>query len=103
MELRINWTDFAKKELKNIFDYYKENAGLNVARKIVIDITRESLKLQKQPNIGQKEELLQDSDLDYRYFLHEHYKVIYCINKNTIDVYDVFDTRQNPKKITRKK
>jgi hypothetical protein len=27
MELEVYWTDFSKKELKNIFDYYKENAG----------------------------------------------------------------------------
>lgn len=45
MELKIYWTDFAKKELQNIFDYYKENAGLNVVRKIVIGITKEFLKL----------------------------------------------------------
>jgi len=31
MELEVYWTDFSKKELKNIFDYYKENASLNVA------------------------------------------------------------------------
>jgi hypothetical protein len=28
MELEVYWTDFSKKELKNIFDYYKENASL---------------------------------------------------------------------------
>lgn len=27
MEFEDYWTDFSKKELKNIFDYYKENTG----------------------------------------------------------------------------
>jgi len=26
MELKIYWTDFSKKELQNIFEYYKKNA-----------------------------------------------------------------------------
>ena len=42
MELEIFWTDFSKKELKNIFTYYKEKASLNVAKTIVIGITTEA-------------------------------------------------------------
>lgn len=30
MELKIYWTDFAKTELKKIFDYYKKEASLAV-------------------------------------------------------------------------
>ena len=58
MELEIYWTDFSKKELKTIFDYYKEEASLNVARNLVHGITKEVAKLKKQPNIGQVEALL---------------------------------------------
>ncbi len=47
MELKIYWTDFSKKELKKIFDYYKEIASLSIARNIVIGITSEALKLIK--------------------------------------------------------
>ena len=54
MELEIYWTDFSKKELKNIFNYYKEKASLNVAKTIVIGITTEAKKLIKQPTIGQE-------------------------------------------------
>jgi hypothetical protein len=36
MELAVYWTDFSKKELKNIFDYYKENASLNIANTLVV-------------------------------------------------------------------
>jgi len=35
MEFEDYWTDFSKKELNNIFDYYKENASLNVAKTFV--------------------------------------------------------------------
>ena len=105
MELEIYWTDFSKKELKNIFDYYKENAGLNVAKTLVIGITKEAAKLIKQPKIGQEEELLEKDSRDFRYLIYKSYKIIYLVNleKNRIEVFDVFDTRQNPIKIKRSK
>jgi len=69
MELEIYWTDFSKKELKNIFNYYKEKASLNVARTLVIGITKEAAKLKKQPTIGQEEELLENDPRDFRYLV----------------------------------
>jgi plasmid stabilization system protein ParE len=105
MELEIYWTDFSKKELKNIFDYYKENASLNVAKNLVIGITKEAAKLKKQPTIGQEEELLNKDSRDFRYLVFKNYKIIYWTNleKNRIEVFDVFDTRQNPIKMERVK
>jgi plasmid stabilization system protein ParE len=98
MELKIYWTDFAKKELQKIFNYYKENASLNVARNIVIGITKEATKLQKQATIGQREELLEHSTKEFRYFIYKSYKIIYWVNSenNSIEIFDVFDSRQNP-------
>lgn len=103
MELEIYWTDFSKKELKNIFDYYKEKASLNVAKTLVIGITTEVKKLKKQPTIGQEEELLKNDPREFRYLVYKNYKIIYwvSIEKNTAEIFDVFDTRQNPIKINR--
>jgi plasmid stabilization system protein ParE len=105
MELKIYWTDFSKKELQNIFNYYKENASLNVARKLVIGITKETLKLKKQPTIGQIEEGLINPEKDFRYLVYKSYKIIYWINseKNSVEVFDVFDSRQSLVKIKRTK
>jgi plasmid stabilization system protein ParE len=105
MELEIFWTDFSKKELKNIFDYYKEKASLNVAKTIVIVITTEAGKLIKQPTIGQEEELLENDSRKFRYLVSTNYKIIYWINleKNRIEIFDVFDTRQSPLKMKRAK
>jgi plasmid stabilization system protein ParE len=105
MELDVYWTDFSKKELKNIFDFYKENASLNIAKTLVIGITKEAAKLKKQPKIGQEEELLEEDPKDFRYLVYKSYKIIYLVNwnENRIEVFDVFDTRQNPIKIKRGK
>lgn len=103
MELKIYWTDFAKNELKNIFDYYKKEASLDVARKLVLKITKETFKLKEHPVIGQKEDLLISNPKEIRYLIFKNYKIIYWLNfeKNSIEILDVFDTRQNPQNIKR--
>ena len=103
MELEIYWTDFSKKELKNIFNYYKEKASLNVAKTLVIGITKEATKLKKQSTIGQEEELLLNDSREFRYLVFKSYKIIYLVNleKNRIEIFDVFDTRQSPMKMNR--
>ena len=105
MELKIYWTDFSKNELKEIFEYHKEEASLIVARNLVLGITKEASKLKKQPTIGQEEELLDKDPRGFRYLVFKNYKIIYWINaeKNRIEIFDVFDTRQNPIKIKRVK
>lgn len=106
MELKIYWTDFSKLELKEIYNYYKEKASITLAKSIAIGITQEVDKLKSQPTIGQEEVLLENDFRDFRYVLYNnHYKIIYWVNleKNRIEIFDVFDTRQNPIKIKRNK
>ncbi len=105
MELKVKWTDFSKNELKNIFECYKDKASVAIARKLVTGIVNETLRLKLQPTIGQEEELLKNSDKEFRYIVFKNYKIIYFVNSqlNTIEVVDVFDTRQNPIKIKRTK
>jgi len=42
--------------LQDIFNYYKNQASLTIARKIVHNINDKSLSLKKFPNAGQAEE-----------------------------------------------
>lgn len=103
MELKIFWTDFSKQELKTIYEFYKEKAGSKIAKKLVSGIARETQVLKKYPYLGQVEELLDRDPREFRYLIYKNYKIIYHVIKdnNTIEVFDVFDTRQNPSKITR--
>lgn len=103
MALKIYWTDFAKNELKKIFNFYKDEASIRVASKLTTEIVSEALKLEKQSSIGQIEELLKHRDQSFRYLVYKNYKIIYWTNKNKsrIEIIDIFDTRQNPIKISR--
>ena len=103
MELKLFWTDFSQKELKKIYEFYREKAGIRIAKKLVDGIYNESLKLKKQQKIGQVEDLLERRKETFRYLVYKNYKIIYWINdkENRVEINDVFDTRQNPIKIER--
>lgn len=105
MGLKIYWTDFSKSELHKIFNYYKETASVRIAKKLILEITQAVLKLHKQPNIGQREELLLDRKEEFRYLVYKNYKVFYWFNtdEDRIEITDIFFTRQNPVSITRSK
>lgn len=105
MELKVFWTDFAKSELKNIFDYHKEKVSGKIARQIVEQIVVTTDKLKSYPEMGTVEDFLESRSENFRYIISTNYKIIYWINKakERIEIVDVFDTRQNPIKISRKK
>lgn len=101
----IIWSNFAEIQLDKIFHYYKDVAGSAIALKNIKEIILAVDKLNNNPAIGQIEELLKDRTIEYRYFLHRNYKVIYSIDKKELQIRiaDIFDTRQNPVKIKRHK
>ena len=105
MELKVYWTDFAKSELKNIFDFHKNSVNVRIAQQIAEQIVATANGLGNFPEIGVVEELLQNRSENFRYIISTNYKIIYWVNKTKkrIEIVDVFDTRQNPIKMTRNK
>lgn len=99
MDLKVFWTDTARFQLEDIFDYYKNKASLHVAKKIINQIIDKAIYLEKHPNTGQIEELLKERKNNYRYLVEGNYKIIYWIEDNYIKIAAVFDCRQNPIKI----
>lgn len=103
MKLEIIWSGFAEKQLDEIFEYYNENASSRVAKKLIKNLLNEPNKLIKNPFIGQVEDFLKEREISYRYLVCKNHKIIYSIDQENgfIKIADVFDTRQNPKKIER--
>ncbi len=101
MELEVYWTQIAEDKLNDIFFYYQLKAGHRVAQKLINGIVDTTIDLKNTPKIGQKENLLFDRAQGFRYLVHKNYKVIYWINekRNRIEIANVFDCRQNPKKV----
>jgi len=105
MGLGVFWTEFAEKKLEDIFLYYKNKASLSIAKKLASGIVDSTITLENNPQIGQKEILLEDRPQDFRYLVFKNYKIIYWINneKQRIEIANVFDCRQNPIEINKTK
>src|SRR5690606_24963170 len=97
----VHWTDFAKTKLKDIFDYHNERVNLKIAKQVVRQIVEKADSLSNFHEIGVIEELLKDRPQNFRFTVSTNYKIIYWVNKDKkrIEVVDIFDTRQDPKKI----
>ena len=76
MEFRVIWSEFAEIQLDEIFDYYKKEASVRVANKLVRNIILASQSLRDSPFIGQIEFRLEKRMIEYRYSFYEHYKII---------------------------
>ncbi len=101
MDLVVYWTSFAENKLDDIYNFYEVNASISVAQKLVNGILDKTIKLSKNPYIGQKEILLAKRKQKFRYLVFKKYKIIYWVNldKNRIEIFNIFDTRQNPTRI----
>jgi plasmid stabilization system protein ParE len=99
----IIWSNFAENELDEIFTYYSEVAGVSIAKNLLQNIIAEPKKLIANPKLGQCEELLLHRSNEYRYLLYKQFKLIYSVDyeRKWIKIADVFDSRQNPKKLNR--
>jgi len=99
MGLRVFWTDTARFQLEDIFNYYKDKTSIRVARKLVKQIIDRTIQLEKNPNSGPKEPLLSERKFEYRYLVEGNYKIIYWKQDNYIKIATVFDSRQDPEKM----
>lgn len=106
MRFTIIWSSFSEKQIDAIFDFYlTKTKSERIANKIIKKIIVAPNRLMKNPNIGQQEDTLKNREIEYRYIVESNYKIIYSVHQesNQIRITDVFDTRQDPKKIMKRK
>ena len=97
--MKVVITDFALRELKFIHSYYKKNVSNDVADKLLNKILDSIDVLEIASLAGTIEQNLKSLGLNHRYIVAGNYKIIFRISDEMLYVTDVFDTRQNPKKI----
>jgi toxin ParE1/3/4 len=97
--MKIIWSDFASATLAEIFKYHKLCISEQVARKIRGNIFSATKRLIKHPHSGQIENTLKQLKEGHRYLVEGNYKIVYKRVSEGILITDVFDTRQDPKKI----
>ncbi|MDD5152172.1 MAG: type II toxin-antitoxin system RelE/ParE family toxin [Flavobacterium sp.] len=91
----IVWSETAKLELKDIFEYFNfRNKSKLYSLKLNRIIQTELKSLLHQPEIGKKTDTI-----NVRGLLIENYFIFYEINKIHIIILSVWDTRQNPERL----
>ena len=98
----IVWTNPAKKDLQDIYDYLAEFSEEAAFRVITRILDKAEVLKDGFPDIGQREPLLLHKPDVYRYLVQGNYKIIYRVKGNRVIVDMVFDARQNPDKLPEK-
>ena len=103
MGMKLYWTEFSKKELKTIFNFYKDKVNIITSKRIIDNIVDSVEVLVIYPEIGMIDPKLSNNQSKIRFIISTNYKILYKINneKNRIEILDIFDARQNPNKIAR--
>ncbi len=94
----VIWTDEAKADLKDIYDFIKRKSPQS-AKNVISDIRNAPKSVHFT---HQNEDELYNNK--YLRIIVRHYKVLYKINeqKKELIVYVVFDTNQSPDKLSEK-
>jgi plasmid stabilization system protein ParE len=96
----IDWSDNAKQQLRDIFDYYQVSASKKVALKMTREIWQTAKPLAKFPFMAPIEPLLAEFSETFRSFVvRDIYKIIYYVDNDTVYVVSVWDCRQDPHKM----
>jgi toxin ParE1/3/4 len=106
VKYKIIWSKFSEQQIDDIFEFYEQKSkSYDVALRVVTKIILAPDILIENPRIGQKEILLENREIEYRYLIETNWKIIYSIDdeNKAVKVADVFDCRQEPEKIEKKK
>lgn len=97
--MKIQYTEQSLISLQESLDFISKDVSLEKLIEIRDQILDSTDILLKYPKLGKKEEYLEHLKLGHRRIIEGHYKIIYRTDKKIIYITDIFDTRQEPKKM----
>jgi len=92
--LKIIWSAPAKRSLLEIMDYIKNRDSLSKARYVRDEIIKTVENTAIFPLKHPIDTIINNSDI--RFTLKWSYKIVFRITKNSIQILEIFHTRQNP-------
>ncbi|MFT4681801.1 MAG: toxin ParE1/3/4 [Granulosicoccus sp.] len=99
--MKVVITEVALTNLEEALDLLKENFSEKSRLMLAAKVISSTYKLAVYPEMGQIEPVLESLNLGHRRIIEGHFKIVYRINasEETIYVTDIFDSRQDPKKV----
>ena len=92
----VIWDLKAKNDLKEIYDYLKQQS-LYAAKRVRDEILSVTRKLPEGPNIFVADELKEKNDGTYRVFYIFNYRIVYRVKSESIIVLRIQHTSREPK------
>jgi len=99
VKVRVSAT--AQKRFLKTISSYRGYMTANEARKVVAHVKAALVYLEDHPGWGAFEDGIDDPKRRYRRAIVGHIKVVYRVGRAIIHVTDIFDSRQDPKKMKR--
>ncbi len=97
--MKLVYTEEALQGLEESLEFIAAQVSIKTLETIRNNILDRADKLVKNPSSGRREEYLEHLGLDHRRVIESHYKIVYRIVGYTIYITDIFDSRQDPKKM----
>ncbi|MBK5278870.1 MAG: type II toxin-antitoxin system RelE/ParE family toxin [Bacteroidia bacterium] len=99
--MKVIYSDNALEQLQNILDFLVHTQEMPPHKAIQIrdQILDRADEILVNIYMSQKEDYLEHLQVSHRRVVVSHYKIIYTIKEEYILITDIFDTRQDPKKM----
>ncbi|MBQ3656798.1 MAG: type II toxin-antitoxin system RelE/ParE family toxin [Bacteroidales bacterium] len=96
--MNVVWSKKFTKSIKRFFSYCLDNYGETISTKKYQKLSSIINRLSAFPEIGFIDPFLKDENKVCRVVMFEKkYKLVYCIEKETIILVNLLDTYKNPK------
>ncbi len=100
---KVEWTPFASQCLSEIYFYISNREKSEVpADKFIRKLVERTDQLTTHPFTGQAEPHFDSAKKERRYLVEGNYKIISRIEKDTVVITDIFHTKLNPHKLTKR-
>lgn len=93
----IIWASSAKRDFSNILEYLSDKWNISVANQYLIQIEKNVHFIQQTPY---QFPFINNNLNIHKCVISKHNSIIYKIETNTVIILRIFDTRQNPEKIS---
>jgi plasmid stabilization system protein ParE len=99
--MKLVYSEYAIEQLGAILNFliFELEVPTEKALQIRDSILEKADKIPSNIYLAQKEEFLEHLELSHRRVVIGNYKIVYAIKKDHILITDIFDTRQDPKKM----
>lgn len=97
--MSLVFTEQALISLEETLDFISPNVSSELLHELSDTILESCETLLHQPLQGQEEPYLLHLGLGHRRLVVGHFKIVYRVDEHYIFVTDIFDSRQNPKKM----